>query len=117
MASPYPAKQIKDHINHLKSENQDLAEEQENCPTKLNLKNRNLFLNSTKEEDENSLLAKLKVYFLVYNSITHPPPFFLHFCFFLHLFLHFCFFFALLLFSSFFEIIFSTFFCIYIFAI
>ena len=60
---PLPTKQMKDEVNSLRKENDDLRAENEDVGHALELKKRELFLNTANENDDASLLAKLKVCF------------------------------------------------------
>ena len=52
---------MKDEVNSLRRENDDLRAENDDAGHALELKQRELFLNTANENDEASLLAKLKV--------------------------------------------------------
>ena len=52
---------MKDEVNSLRRENDDLRAENDDAGHALELKKRELFLNTANENDEASLLAKLKV--------------------------------------------------------
>ena len=54
---------MKDEVNSLRKENDDLRAENEDVGHALELKKRELFLNTANENDDASLLAKLKVCF------------------------------------------------------
>jgi len=56
---PIKAKKTNEHVMELKSENRDLVGNDTKSDPKINLQNRDLFLNSLKENDDSSLLAKL----------------------------------------------------------
>ena len=58
---PIKAKKTNEHVMELKSENRDLVGNDTKSDPKINLQNRDLFLNSLKENDDSSLLAKLNV--------------------------------------------------------
>ena len=56
-----PTKQMKDEVNSLRKENEDLVAHGEDQGHALELKKKELFLNTTNDDDDGSLLGKLKV--------------------------------------------------------
>ena len=52
---------MKDEVNSLRKENEDLVAHGEDQGHALELKKKELFLNTTNEDDDASLLGKLKV--------------------------------------------------------
>ena len=69
-ASQVPTKQMKDEVVQLRRCNEDLVAPHETAGVPLELKRRELFLNSNESENEAALLAKLTVGFCGVNYIN-----------------------------------------------